>query len=302
VLPSDAIPDEWGDGSSEADVHVVRGDVTKPTSVAGAMRGVATVFHPAAMVGDWGAPETHELITVRGTEHVLTEAARGGAHALLASSVVVYGDAIGKAVCDEHRPFGKILGPYSRSKQAQENIAQRLEGSDGLKVTVIRPTNVYGPGSVPWVDKAVAELHKGSPMLIDGGRRAAGLTFVDNVVDVFVRAAERPGTVGRVYNANDDNGITWLRYFTELAKLCGAAPPKSIPGSIARIAAYGLETGFRIARRTERPPITHEALNLVGSHHRVPIIRAQRELGYSPLVSYSEGMKAVAAYLEETRR
>lgn len=294
VLPGDALPDDWADH-----VEVRRGDVTQPSNVTAAMRGVRTVFHLAAVVGDWGSAELHDRVTVRGTEHVLSAAAHVGARVLLASSVVVYGTAIGTSVCDEQRPMGTILGPYSKSKQAQERLARRLEETAGLKVTIIRPTNVFGPASAPWVDQAVAELRRGNPTLIGGGRHAAGLTYVDNVVDVFVRAAERPGTVGRVYNANDDNGITWLRYFTELAELSGAAPPKSIPRAVAKLAAYGLETGFRLARRDERPPITREALNLVGSHHRVPITRARDELGYVPLVDYVEGMRHVAAYLKE---
>ena len=318
VLPHDPIPSDWNalfarpdpaktsdsatSGAPGEAVQVVRGDVTQRASVAAATRGARTVFHLAAMVGDWGRAEQHERVTVRGTEHVLCEAAHQEAHVILASSVVVYGNAIGTAVCDENRPFGTPLGPYSRSKQAQERLAQKYEGSEGLKVTIVRPTNVFGPGSVPWVDQAVAELERGSPALIGGGRKCAGLTYVDNVVDVLIRAAERPATIGRIYNASDDNGVTWLRYFTELAEIVGAPSPKSIPHVVARLAAAPLETAYRLARRTGRPPITREALNLVGSHHRVPISRAQQELGYSPPVSYADGMKAVAAYLHDKRR
>ncbi len=297
VLPDDTTPPSWSDT-----VDVVRGDVSHPASVARGLDGAATVFHFAAVVGDWGAEALFERVTVRGTDNVLREAARLGARALLASSVVVYGDAIGKAVCDEERPHGRPLGPYSRSKQAQERLAREIEGSAGLRVTIVRPTNVYGPGSVPWVDMVAAELERGAPTLIGGGRRAAGLTYVDNVVDVFVRAAERPGATGRVYNASDDDGVTWLRYFTELSALVGADPPKSIPQPAAALAARGLETAYRLLGRKERPLITREALNLVGSHHRVPIRRAIEELGYAPRVSYPEGMRAVAEYLAARRR
>jgi nucleoside-diphosphate-sugar epimerase len=293
VLPDDAVPIEWGDA-----VHVSRGDVSHRAQVMAAMRDVATVFHLAAVVGDWGSDADHERITVRGTEHVLGEAAQSGARAVLASSVVVYGNAIGSQVCDEQRPMGRPLGAYSRSKQAQEGIAHQLEAQQGLKVTVVRPTNVYGPGSRPWVDMVVAQLQSGEPTLVGGGRRCAGLTYVDNVVDVFVRAAAAPAAVGRAYNASDDNGVTWLRYFTELAKMVGSPEPHSIPDWVARAAARSYEGAYRLLRRSERPPLTREALNLVGSHHRVPIERARLELGYDPPVSYTEGMKAVAEYLE----
>jgi nucleoside-diphosphate-sugar epimerase len=296
VLPRERAPAEWSKR-----VEVFHGDVVQPTSFAAAMKGVKTVFHLAAVVGDWGRPEEHEAITVRGTDNVLTEAAREGARVLLASSVVVYGSAVARTVCDEQLEMGKPLGPYSKSKQQQERIAHRLEATHGLKVTIIRPTNVFGPGSGPWVDMAVDALRAGRLALVGGGRHDAALTYVDNVVDVFVRAAERPATIGRVYNASDESGVTWQRYFTDLAEAAGVPPPRSIPRAAAVVAACALEPGYRLLGKRERPPITREALNLVGSHLRVPTARARRELGYRPRVSYSEGMKAVAAYLQEKR-
>jgi nucleoside-diphosphate-sugar epimerase len=164
-------------------------------------------------------------------------------------------------------------------------------------VTIVRPTNVYGAGSRPWVDTALSVLRKGQPMLIGDGRQCAGLTHVDNVVDVLVRAANTPAAVGRCYNASDDNGITWREYFSELAALVGAPPPRSIPRTVASIAAVGCEAAYRLLRIEERPPLTREAFNLVGSHFRVPIERARAELGYEPRVSHAEAMKDIAAYV-----
>jgi len=292
VLPGDAVPIEWGDR-----VAIHPGDVAHRSSVAKALADAATVFHLAAFVGDWGRPADHERVTVRGTENVLSDVAKRGARCILASSIVVYGDRIGRDVCDEDHGFGRPLGPYSRSKQAQEKIARRLEETQSLQVTIIRPANVYGPGSVPWVDKALEVLRSGLPSLIGDGRLDAGLTYVDNVVDVMLRAAERPATVGRVYNASDDSGVTWLRYFTELAEIGGAPPPKSLNKHLASVAAKSLDGTWKILRRRDRPPLTRESLNLVGSNHRIPIAKARLELGYEPPVSYKQGMAQVADYV-----
>src|SRR5690606_37650031 len=150
-------------------------------------------------------------------------------------------------------------GAYSRAKQAQERIARALEASHGLKITIVRPANVYGPGSVPWVDKVVEHLMAGRPALVGDGRRDAGLTYVDNVVDVFLRAAERPGAIGRAYNACDEAGVTWRRYFSDLARMIGAPAPTSMPTQIAAAAAIGADAVFQLLGRDDRPPITREA-------------------------------------------
>jgi 2-alkyl-3-oxoalkanoate reductase len=212
---------------------------------------------------------------------------------------VIYGQRLVSDVCDEHLPMGRPQGPYGRAKQEQERIAESLEASHGLRVTTIRPSNVYGPGSVPWVDKVIEQLRSGRPTLVGDGRRDAALTYVDNVVDVFVRAAERPGAIGRVYNANDEAAVSWRRYFSDLAAMIGAPAPRSMPQGVASAAAYTADAAYRLLRRSDRAPITREAFNLTRANLRVPIARARRELGYEPTVSYDQAMLRIRAYLAE---
>jgi len=293
ALPSDAIPIEW----AGKPVVVRRGDVTRRGDVVEALAGTNFVFHLAAVVSDWGAPAEHERVTVKGTENVLTEAAARGQRALLVSSIAAYGDRLTHVICDEDTDPGGPLGPYSASKQAQERIARRLEGERGLQVTIVRPANVYGPGSGPWVDELCRQLTAGNPTLVGGGNFAAGLVYVDNVVEILVRAAERVGAVGRTYNANDDHGVTWSRYVNELAVLTSSRPPRSVPGFLATASAHAYESVYRLLGRNERPSVTREALNLCRGPLRVPVDRARRELGYVPVVSYDDGMKRIAEHL-----
>ena len=79
---------------------------------------------------------------------------------VLASSIVVYGDNIGRGICDEDTPFGKTFGPYSRVKQLQEKMGWQYYKEKGLKLTVVRPANVYGPGSGPWLYQVVDSLKR----------------------------------------------------------------------------------------------------------------------------------------------
>jgi len=66
-----------------------------------------------------------------------------------------------------------------------------------------------------------------------------------------------------------------------------------LPLPLAKLAAHACEGLWSALGRTSRPPVTREALNLVGSHHRIPIDRARRELGFEPKVGYEEGMARV---------
>lgn len=295
-LPEAPTPIEW----AKEQVVVRRGDVTRRGDVADALARTHFVFHLAALVSDWGTPEEHERVTVGGTENVLTEAAARRERAILVSSIAAYGDKLSRTVCDEDVELGSPLGPYGASKQAQEQVARRLEGERGLQVTIVRPANVYGPASGPWVDLLCKQLASGAPTLVSGGDFIAALTYVDNVVDVLVRAAERVGSVGRTYNANDEHGATWQRYVTRLAELTQSPKPRSVPRLVAAATAEVLESSFRLARCKTRPSVTREALNLCRGPLRVPIDRARRELGYEPPVSLDEGLAKVEEYLRAT--
>lgn len=274
-------------------VEVIRGSVADARVVTQAAQGAEVVFHLAAVVGDWAPEELFRTVTIEGTRNVLSAAAEAGARAVLASSIVVYGDAIGRAVCAEDQPFGEPAGAYSRSKQEQERIAADLGRRSGLAVTTLRLANVFGPGSRPWVEMAIEQLKSGAPALIGRGDQNAGLCYVDNAVEGFLRAALTPSSAGRAYNVNDASDIPWRRYFEDLARASGSRPPGALPLPLAKIAARVCEGAWSAFNLKGRPPVTREALNLVSSHHRIPIERARRELGFEPKVSYEEGMERV---------
>ena len=293
VLPEETVPGDF------EGVEIVRGDVAEAESAQQLLAGAGTVFHLAAVVEDWGSEALHRRVTVGGTKHILGAAAREGARAVLASNIVVYGDRLGREICHEDTLHGRALGPYSRSKQAQERIAHRLEAEADLEVVIVRPANVFGPGSRPWVEEVLVLLRKRGITLIDGGHLNAGLCHVDNLVDLLLAAAATPGAAGRTYNAADGSDITWSRYFGDLARLANTPPPRSAPLALARPAATLFELLWKLLPFRRRPPISHEALNLVGSHHRLPIDRARQELGYLPRIGYEEALEGLGEVLSQ---
>jgi nucleoside-diphosphate-sugar epimerase len=296
VLPTETLPSDW-----DADVRVLRGDISSQASVAEAVSGCPTIFHLAAVVGDWGPEKLFRRITVDGTRYVLGAAGPAGGRVVLASSIVVYGDRLGRVRCDENTELGRPYGPYSRAKQAQERLAVSSVASGHCDVRIVRPANVYGPGSRPWVDETTRLLKAGRPVLIGGGRQNAGLAYVDNVVDILVRAAGDAAAPGDIFNACDELPVTWARYLGDLASLVKAPAPRSVPGGLAWPLALAMEFAGKALRLGSRPPLTREAVHLVSADHDVPSARARAKLGDRTLVYYEDGLEAVAAYLAARR-
>lgn len=281
----------------EPEIQVFYGDVTNPYQVAMAIRGCSHAYHLAAVVGDWGGEYLHQRVTVGGTSVVLRAAATRDVHVILASSIVFYGDRLGLDECCEEHPGGNPLGPYGRAKQAQEAMAGHFAAHEGLQVTIVRPANVYGPGCRPWVHEAVEHLRARRPCLIDGGERNAGLVHVEHVVDIMLRAST-PAADRRIYNACDGSDVTWKQYFSELSRLAGTPPPKSLSLSVALPVTRAGEWLWGRLGIESRPPLTAEALNIVSSDHRVPVARACRELGFQPFIGQSDAFAELGAYIE----
>ena len=140
--------------------------------------------------------------------HVALELGREtGAHVVLASTSDVYGQATPPFAEDD--PI--VLGPptvrrwsYAASKYYDEHLALRMAEEDGLKVTILRFFNAYGPRNHPsWWGGPLSvffeDLLDGRMMELHGdGRQTRSFTFVSDTVDGVVRALARPETSGEV--------------------------------------------------------------------------------------------------------
>jgi nucleoside-diphosphate-sugar epimerase len=282
ALPHEAVPASW----PSSRVHVVRGDITRLPDVEVASQGCSHIFHLAALVGDAGSYAQHEHVTVGGTSHVFHVALRSGAKVILTTSICAYGDAIQRGVCDEDVKPGRAQGPYGQAKQGQEALAWRFK-AEGGQVCVVRPANIIGPGSGPWLLDAAHALRRRLPALISGGHGNAALALVDNVADFLLLAARSASADGRAFNVHDGLAVTWQRYFNDLALLLGAPMPRSVPRVLAYAGAALSEPVCRRFFKGQRPPVTREALNLIAWSNRFPLDRAY-ELGWRPRVTYEQ--------------
>lgn len=293
VLPSESIPADWGNR-----VEIMRGDIRNRADVEKAVKDTSLIFHLAAVTLDTGPMEVHQAITVEGTRHIMEAAAAHKAKVILTSSITTYGVKIQTEILDEDLEWGAPAGFYSTHKQKQERLARELASKLGVELVVLRPGNVYGPRSIQWVITALAELKRGTPTLIGGGKGDCGFVHVNNLIDAMLLAAENPEAVGRIYNIGDGFGLTWKQYFTDLARIGGAPPPRVIPLWLGRLLANICEPIWYGLKLKGRPPLTYEAYNLVASDAHFPITRAQKELGYHPHFKYEEAMKEIEKSLK----
>lgn len=295
MMPGEAEPEDWA-----GRVRIVTGDIRSLDELADLIGPMDVIFHLAAMVGDWGARQTHVDITVRGTEKAIALALNNDAHFVVTSSVCAYGSALAKGALSEDDSLGTPASSYEFCKQEQERVTRTAVETNGLKATIIRPANVFGVGSAPWVNGLMEGIRQGKPCLLGSGRWDAGLVHVTNVVAILIAAARSDYTSAEVFNAADGFGVTWETYVRRLAQAANAPPPKSFPNVVAKYAAPVLETLGRLLNRKERPLVTRTAFRLLGGPNQFSVKKARELLGYRPEVNFEQAMTELAEHFETT--
>lgn len=275
----------------------VVGDVSRPGPWTSSLADAEVVVHTAAVVEESGDATHFWRVNVGGTRQVLTAAAAAGVRrAVHLSSIVVYGDRFPRgAVVGEDAPVRMTGAPYTDTKVASEHQALRIGMETALELVVVRPGDVYGPGSVPWTVRPVDLLRRGLLALPAGGRGILSPIHVDDLARGVAVAATNPDAAGRIYNLTGGEGVIAERFFRFYADHLGV-PLRTLPTPVARALATLLQTG---ARLTGRPsPVAPEAMEYVSHPGTYSIARARDELGWTPEIGLAEGMRSTLEWVD----
>lgn len=265
-------------------------DITDPAAVAGALDGVDGVIHTAAMVSDWGPMADFVRVNVGGTRTVLDAAWAAGARRVVhLSSVATWGYEFRDDLLSEDAPPRVCGAPYVDTKTASHLLALRAGAA------VVRPGDVYGPGSEPWTARPVRMLRAGRFALPGDGSGVLTPVYVDDLVDCVLAALLHPDAGGRAVTAHDGAPVAARDFFGHYARMLGQGPVRTLPAPLLRGAALAFET---VARRTgTTPDVTRQALTYVTRRAAYPNTAARDLLGWTPQVPLDEGMRRTGTWL-----
>ncbi len=280
-------------------VEIRIGQLVDNASLVATTQGVDRVFHCAALVTDWGLSEDFQQANVHGTHNVLAAAARAQVKRFVfLSSTDVYGFP-GVSVDETERPSPRGF-PFADSKIEAESLVWNHRRRVGLPTCIIRSGTVYGPGSRFILESLVEPMRRRRLAVIDGGRHPAGLTYVGNLVDAMILAADREVSVGQAYNITDGSRVTWREFIDALADILQM--PRPTRGRAHRTAyamAAAWEYYYRIMGRAQRPPLTRSLVELMGTDQDYCIDKAVAQLGYRPRVSFEDGIHYTGDWLRQ---
>jgi nucleoside-diphosphate-sugar epimerase len=262
-------------------------DVSDAAAIREALADVDAVVHTAAFVREWGPMEDFIRVNVQGTANVLDAAETAGAERIVqVSSVVVYGyDDTGHQ--DESAYRRNVGVPYIDTKSASDRIAARRGA------VIVRPGDVYGPGSIPWVVRPVEMMRSRQLALPGKGDGTMLPAYIDDLVAGIIAALKR-GKPGEAYTVWDGEGVTFAEYFRRLAEAAGVHEPMKLPKPMLWAIGGATETIARL--RGKPPPFGRHGVILLNRRGTVSN-EAARGLGWDPEVSLDEGLRRTAEWL-----
>ncbi len=167
-----------------------------------ARREPEVVFHLAAQADvrvSVARPALDAEINVLGSLHVIEGARAGGTRKVVfaSSGGTIYGEPEPSALPVKESHPQQPLSPYGVAKRVVTDYLHAFRELHALEYTSLALANVYGPRQDPHGEAGVVAIFAGH--LLDGrpctifgdGEQTRDFVYVDDVVDAFVRAADR---------------------------------------------------------------------------------------------------------------
>ncbi len=264
----------------EDKIEIMEGDLRNYHNVREAVEGMDFVLHQGALPSvprSISDPIASDAVNVGGTLNVLHAAkAARVKRVVFASSSSIYGDNPTLPKQEDMPP--NPLSPYAVSKLAGEKYCQVFAGIYGLHTVCLRYFNVFGPRQnpdsqysavIPKFIKAI--LHDQSPVIYGDGEQSRDFTYIQNTIEVNIRATEADCPPGVVMNAAVHQRTTLNELVAMINKILG----KNIQ------------------------PVYTEPRPGDIKHSFADITRLKETLGYQPSVLFEEGLRRTIAWYQQ---
>jgi nucleoside-diphosphate-sugar epimerase len=265
------------------DVDFVRASLADEESTRRALEDVELIFHQAAIPSvprSVDNPRETHVACVDGTFTLLAAAReRNVRRVIYAASSSAYGDQPTLPKKEEMRP--EPLSPYAVAKLVGEYYCQVFNRVYNLETVSLRYFNVFGPRQDPSsqysgvISRFISSLLGSErPVIFGDGEQSRDFTYVANVVEANMRAAETTTGVGHVINiANGER--TTLNELLDVLK--------------------------KITNRTEVEAEYREPRVGDVRHSLADITQARELLGYEPRVRLEEGLRLTMEWWRQSR-
>ena len=269
-------------------------------------RGVAAcdaTVHAAAMVTDRAGWAAYHSANVAPTAAVAAAAARHGKRLVHISSVAAYGrsqtyDGGPGSVSEEFGLDRPVFAGdhYARSKREAELALWRVVEDTGLGAVALRPCVIYGEWDRQFSPRVALALRMtlGFAPVVGSGANTMSVVYAGNVAAGVLAALDRPGVTGP-FNVANDGGITMREFYERFAAGLGVRLRLvHVPAGLAWGGARLVDGAFRLLNPRGPMTLLKGAVQFLANDNPYTSARAERELGWRPVVAPADAVERTA--------
>ena len=173
------------------------------------------IFHLAAQVNprmSMESPASDIETNLMGTINILDMCRKYGAKKIIFSSTsAVYGEPKYLPVDEKHETLPVSI--YGASKLVAEKYIEMYCRAYGIKYTILRYANVYGPGSRSVISIFIEKMMKDKrPIVFGDGTQTRDFVYINDVVDATISAIKNADNLR--LNIGTRNGTSIKKIFT----------------------------------------------------------------------------------------
>jgi nucleoside-diphosphate-sugar epimerase len=254
------------------------------------------VVHCAAFVEQWGPKQAWKRFNVDGVAAMLAAAKAAGARRFIhisTESVLWRGQSLRNV--DETYPLAPNSPyPYSATKAQAEELVKAANVSS-FETIILRPRFIWGPGDTTLMPTIERLAKTGGWMWVNHGAAMTSTTHIANLVAAIDLALSK-GRAGEAYFILDDGVRSMHDMISAMAAARGVVLPEtSIPAWAADTIGAACEGLWGTFGLKGEPPITRFSAMILSRDCLLNDAKARADMGYRPVISVEDGMRALAA-------
>ena len=268
---------------------IFQGDIGQPETISQLLQDCDVVVHTAALVSNSIADADMWRVNVLATRNLIAAAEKHKVRRFVQiSSIVAYGNSA-EGELDEEQPVHADGGSYVLTKLASEHAVLAATANSPMELVIIRPGDVYGPGSRPWVLLPIEAINKGQFMLPAKGQGFFRPIFISDLIRGIALAVSTKEAAGEIFNLSCEGYMTTAEFFSHHYQWMNKRGPLKVSTGLAMFAA---SAATKLAQMTGgvNEASTATIVQLC-TKSWFSIAKAERVLGWKPEVSFEDGMQ-----------
>ncbi len=278
-------------------IETISGDLRDPAAAKALCNDAqgATLFHCAGVVHPRRTISELYEHNVTGTRNLLQTAEAAGVRRVivLSSNSPVGNNPSRDHLFDEEAPYRPYMN-YGRSKMHMELDVKEFQARGKLETVILRPTWFYGPDQPERQTTFFSMIKNGSAPILGDGGNLRSMSYIDNLCQGILLSESSPQANGQIYWIADRRPYSMAEIIDTVERLMEtefgmkvAHKRLHLPAFAGDLAQLGDALIQGLGLYQQKIHVLSEMNKTIASS----VEKAERELGYQPLVELEEGMR-----------